>query len=456
MDAVATAKLALDASSMNRGLASAQASLGKFSKAATVSGSQAAQAFRNFGSGLSEAKNASDVAASAASSLGRILQKTFAGAVIVGGVKLITDQIERMGEMVKETATSAQKSFDDIEKAGQAMSFENALSQTSSLSQNIEQIRNKLAELERSPFQNFIAGATGAREQLEGLLETQERLRAAKLAEGLASENERNAALQGLSAEEKQLFEINEEYQKRIKQINETMADQPGMAASAKEDAGEIMARKRNEVLDKKAAKAADEQSKIDADLAKKEADYERELFQAEMEAAKFERETKEKLDKEIADQEAEYQKELFQAEMEAAKFERETKEKINKELEEAAKIAKAAPRLIEQAEGGAATETLDFAAGLGDRGISQSVQRERDRASREQQKINRKEFDEKVLSETSATTAEGLTRTMTSRRQEFIKKEAGKEAKGGKTLSDIYEALDKALTELTRAPIVT
>ena len=134
------------------------------------------------------------------------------------------------------------------------------------------------------------------------------------------------------------------------------MADQPGMAASAKEDAGEIMARKRNEVLDKKAAKAADQQSKIDADLAKKEADYERELFQAEMEAAKFERETKEKLDKEIADQEAEYQKELFQAEMEAAKFERETKENINKELEEAAKMAKAAPRLIQQAQGGAAT----------------------------------------------------------------------------------------------------
>ena len=44
----------------------------------------------------------------------------------------------------------------------------------------------------------------------------------------------------------------------------------------------------------------------------------------------------------------------------------------------------------------------------------------------------------------------------MASRRQEFIKKEAGKEAKGGKTLSDIYDALDKALTELTRAPILT
>jgi hypothetical protein len=83
-------------------------------------------------------------------------------------------------------------------------------------------------------------------------------------------------------------------------------------------------------------------------------------------------------------------------------------------------------------------------------------VQRERDKAAKEQQKVNRKEFDAKVMEQTSGTTQEGLQRTMASRRQEFIKKEAGKEAKGGKTLSDIYETLNKALTELTRAPIVT
>jgi hypothetical protein len=44
----------------------------------------------------------------------------------------------------------------------------------------------------------------------------------------------------------------------------------------------------------------------------------------------------------------------------------------------------------------------------------------------------------------------------MASRRQEFIKQEAGKEAKGGKTLSDIYTVLNDALSKIVAAPMVT
>jgi hypothetical protein len=43
----------------------------------------------------------------------------------------------------------------------------------------------------------------------------------------------------------------------------------------------------------------------------------------------------------------------------------------------------------------------------------------------------------------------------MASRRQEFIKSEAGKEAKGQKTLADVYTVLDEALRTLLKAPIV-
>jgi len=111
--------------------------------------------------------------------------------------------------------------------------------------------------------------------------------------------------------------------------------------------------------------------------------------------------------------------------------------------------------RQFEQARAGAAGEVLNFTAGLGDRGISQAVQTERDKAAKEQQKINREEFDAKVMEQTSATTKEGLKRTMASRRQEFIQKEAGKEAKGGKTLSDIYTVLNDALSKIVAAPMV-
>jgi len=110
--------------------------------------------------------------------------------------------------------------------------------------------------------------------------------------------------------------------------------------------------------------------------------------------------------------------------------------------------------RQFEQIKGGAASEVLDFASSLGDKGISASVQKERAKAAKEQQKINREEFDAKVMESTSAT-AGGGPRTMASRRQEFIKSEAGKEAKGQKTLSDVYNVLNEALQKLTSAPLV-
>ena len=113
-------------------------------------------------------------------------------------------------------------------------------------------------------------------------------------------------------------------------------------------------------------------------------------------------------------------------------------------------------PRQEQQARGGAATEVLNFAAGLGDRGISQTVEQEREKAAQEQQRVNREEFDAKVIKETESRTAQGLERTMASRRREFIQKEAGKEAKGGKTLADIYTVLNDALSKIVAAPMVT
>jgi len=111
--------------------------------------------------------------------------------------------------------------------------------------------------------------------------------------------------------------------------------------------------------------------------------------------------------------------------------------------------------RQFEQARAGTAGEVLNFATGLGDRGISQTVQGERDKAAKEQQKINKAEFDAKVMEQTGAT-AGGAPRTMESRRREFIQKEAQKESKGTKTLADVYQVLNDALTKLTSTPMVT
>jgi hypothetical protein len=258
----ATQELTLRVRGDNSGVDKAVAGTERAVKRLSVSGQRAGVAFKNFSRNLAEARNASDVASSAAESLTQIVGKSLMGAVAIGAVKIFTDQVNRMGEMLKETATNAQKSFDDIEKAGQAMSLSEAIAQTLAIDANITSINNKLTELNRSPFQNFIAGATGAKAELEALVKTNQRLRDVKLAEGLASENANDALMEGLDAEEKKLRDIDNEYRKRQK-LAQTITD-PQASASFKKDAGEIMARQRNAVLNKQAKDRAESQIKFD------------------------------------------------------------------------------------------------------------------------------------------------------------------------------------------------
>jgi len=258
----ATQELTLRVRGDNSGVDKAVAGTERAVKSLSVSGQKAGQAFKSFSRSLAEARDASDVAASAAESLGQIVGKSLIGAVAVGGVKLFTDQITRMGEMLKETATNAQKSFDDIEKAGQAMSLSEAIAQTASVDANIASINNKLKELNRSPFQKFISDTTGATAELDALAKSQQRLRDAKLAEGIASENANDALMNGLDAESKKLYEIDAQYRKRSK-MAESMTN-PEESQMFKRESGEIMARQRNAILDKQAKDRAESQIKFD------------------------------------------------------------------------------------------------------------------------------------------------------------------------------------------------
>jgi hypothetical protein len=278
-----------------------------------VSGEKAGGAFRNFSRTLSEAKTGADVAAGAADSLTNIIGKSLVGAVAVGAVKLFTDQINKMSESVKESALAASKAFDDIEKAGASMSLGEAQSQVKGLETNIVSLQTKLNELDKSPFQNFIAKTTGARESLEELQASQSRLRDTELAAGLMSQNISEARMVGLNEEEKALEKINQEYRDRDK-IAATMTDKSAQAQFQSES-GDKFARDRNAELDKQAKAQKDKQQA-----------YNDEVFRAEIQANIYERKFKENADKEAADrqkadQESAHKEELYNI-AEAAKME--------------------------------------------------------------------------------------------------------------------------------------
>jgi ABC-type transporter Mla subunit MlaD len=254
-----------------------------------VSGEKATGAFKNFSRSLAESRDASDVAASAANSLSTIVSKSLTGAFAVGAVKLFTDQINRMGEDVKSVATSAQKAFDDIEKAGQAMSLSEAINQVSQLDALLASTGKKLSELDRSPFQNFIAGATGARTAMEQLVGTSQKLRDMKLAEGLATENANAEFVAGLNEQETQIAKVNAEYEKRFK-IAQTLADEEAYRIY-QEASHAIRIRETNAIIDSMAQKAAQEKQKnlheeikLNKDLSQQQIKGEKELAEAQQE----------------------------------------------------------------------------------------------------------------------------------------------------------------------------
>ena len=225
-----------------------------------VSGEKASGAFKNFSRSLAEARDASDVAASAANSLSNIVGKSLMGAFAVGGVKVFTDQINRMGESVKAVATEAQQAFDNIEKAGQAMSLSEATSQVSQLDALLASTGKKLSELDRSPFQNFIAGVTGARVAMEELVGTSQKLRDMKLAEGMATENANAEFTAGLDEQALQIAKVNAEYEKRSR-IAQTFTDKEAYRIYQEASAAQKV-RETNAIIDKMAKKAAQENEK--------------------------------------------------------------------------------------------------------------------------------------------------------------------------------------------------
>jgi len=277
-----------------------------------VSGEKAGGAFRKFSQTLSEARTGADVAAGAADSLTSIIGKSLVGAVAVGGVKLFTDQLNKMSESVKESAVAASKAFDDIEKSSGSMTLAEAQSQVKGLEANILSLQTKLDDLDRSPFQNFIAKATGARQSLEELQASQERLRDTELAAGLMSQNISETKLAALNEEGKALEKINQEYRDRDK-VAATMTDKPAQAQYQSESADKF-ARDRFALIDKQAKAQRDKQQA-----------YDEEVFRAEIQANIYERKFKENADKEAADrkkadQEAAHKEELYNIE-EASKM---------------------------------------------------------------------------------------------------------------------------------------
>jgi len=454
MDATATAKLALDASGLDRGLASAQDSVSRFAKQAgqaLVGAFAFGKIIQGFSTAIEKGDELQDIAEKFGVSASKLQMLGNAASVFGSGLDQVSAGLNKLS-LAQQKAVSGESGSEALVAtfAEVGISLEELRSITA------EDIFLKIAD-------SFARGANDGRQfvivnELLGKAQTD---LIKVLNQGSEAIIEQGNAIGVFSNETiAQLSAASDS----IKKFQNILTVGFGVAAGKIMEAVEAYGRfaaikpiikffdetkeqpkaKRQRQGDLPDKTALQTQQKEQEKIAKEEATQELKLIEARIsgeEAAQKmladfeEKEAKDKLkrDKDRADELADYRKRL--AEQEEAERRR--------------------PRLEQQARGGAATEVLDFAAGLGDRGISQTVQRERDRAAKEQQKVNRKEFDAKVMEQTSAE-AGGAPRTMESRRREFIQKEAQKESKGTKTLADVYQVLNDALSKLTSTPMVT
>jgi hypothetical protein len=489
MDATATAKLALDASGLDRGLQSATASLDRFAKQ-TGSVLAGAFAFDKIISGFSSAIEKGDQFQDLANRFGitaESLQEIGNAASLSGGSvedvagamnKLARNAGEAIGGNTKLEATFARigVSFQDLQtlspqdlfyKLSQAISSgaipaNEQLAVASDLAG--KSVGSLMETLRMGP--DAIQGlgqsmGVMSNETVSSLSELSDQIKTFQtnmtmafgtvasllnpFIKGLQAALEVTVMLGAAAAEvAKGNFDAAKEIYKRASNLGtEKMAERAAAEKAKKSpgpgDAGEAVANQKQ--LEKAEKDAIKDRTDLALHILKNE--------EAEKKLANDSYERK-------RDTERDRMLEAANLEVKAAQ----EKMKAEKEQADKEKGMAAGPggtsRQFEQARAGTAGEVLNFATGLGDRGISRTVQMEREKASKEQQKINRAEFEAKVMEQTSGTTKEGLQRTMESRRREFIQKEAGKEAKGGKTLSDIYTVLNDALSKIVAAPMVT
>jgi hypothetical protein len=488
MDATATAKLALDASGLDRGLQSATASLDRFAKQ-TGSILAGAFTFDKIISGFSSAIEKGDQFQDLANRFG----------ITAESLQEIGNAASLSGGSVEDVASAMNKL---ARNAGEAIGGNTKLEETfARINVSFQDLQTlSPQDLFYKLSQAISSGAIPANEQLAvasdlagksvgSLMETlrmgPEAIQSLGQSMGVMS-NETVSSLSELSDQIK-IFQTNMTMafgtvasllNPFIKGLQDALEVTVMLGAAVAEvakgnfdAAGEIYKRASKLGTEKTAERQKKEQGKKSpsekSSGISQETKSQKEIQKEEKDAIQDQlHEAMRKLDsenteKELADKaydrkrDADRQRLLEDARA-AVEENKKNQQEIDREASQAELMSpRGTSRQFEITRGGSSGGVLDFARSLGNKTISDAVERERGKAAFEQRKINLKEFDAKVMEQTSAQTG-GSPRTMESRRREFIQKEAQKESKGTKTLADVYQVLNDALSKLTSTPMVT
>lgn len=226
-----------------------------------VSSRKASSAINSFSRELLQAKSGADVAVAGAESLAHVFHQSLAGALIIGGVKVLSDQIKGMGEMIHGVGEETAGAVKQLEKMGQPGSLADAIKGADMLDQKLDSVTKKLEGIQGGNwFSKMLADITGTTKELEATEKTLENMRNSQIALGFATEKQNALRMAGATDEQKSIEAINQKYDERVK-IAERITD-ANAKAQAMEDIQAIRSAESYDLKLKLQKKLEDQQQK--------------------------------------------------------------------------------------------------------------------------------------------------------------------------------------------------
>lgn len=182
-----------------------------------VSSKKTSAAINSFSRELMQAKSGADIASASAESLAHIFHQGIAGAVIIGGVKLVSDQIKGMGEMIRSVGEETSSAVKQLQRLGEPGNLADAVKGADMLDQKLDAVTKRLEAINGGNwFSRLLGNITGTTEELKKQEETLKNLRDTQIAFGFALELQNAQSLDGLNTYQKGLEQINIKLKERI------------------------------------------------------------------------------------------------------------------------------------------------------------------------------------------------------------------------------------------------
>lgn len=185
-----------------------------------VSSHKASHAVKSFVENLSQAKDASDVAASALGAFSRILGSSLAATGIVIAGRAIIEAYSKVTEIVEQAKDRIAKASAEIKKSGIDISFGQASSEAKRLSDEADNARESITKLDKSYLSGLVATITGAREELTKLAQESEQMAQQRLLVGATAERKRAEERIGLAGPQLSIKDIQDRLAQDLAKVN--------------------------------------------------------------------------------------------------------------------------------------------------------------------------------------------------------------------------------------------